>query len=42
MITDLILIGKFWNHSTFPFESINSEITKGVKGTKNPIPSVIR
>jgi hypothetical protein len=42
MIVDIILVGKFWTHSCFPFESINIEITRGVKGTKNPIPSIIR
>jgi len=42
MIIEIILIGKLWTHSCFPFETINLIITRGVKGTSQPIPSIIR
>ena len=42
MIAECILIGKFWTHSCLPFETANILITKGVRGTGQPIPSIIR
>lgn len=39
---EVILVGKLWTHSCFAFETINITITKGVKGTSQPIPSIIR
>ncbi len=42
IIAECILIGKFWTHSCFPFETINLVITRGVKGTSQPIPSIVR
>jgi len=42
MIAECILIGKFWTHSCFPLETANILITKGVGGTGQPIPSIIR
>ncbi len=42
MIAECILIGKFWTHSTFTFESANMLITYGVRGVVQPLPSVVR
>lgn len=42
MIIEVILVGKFWTHSCFSFETNNIIIKKGVKGTSMPLPSIIR